>query len=242
MRERAIAFLALVIFSLSVESTAKAADFAGASKSIVSSLNTVSEIYNKPVILNGDVILIASVTCSEFLIARNTGNAQAISDAIAQYRSKNPDDEAYKEVSAEALAHSEREFFAKMGATDLTQDMISRQIADSYRIVSGQSEGAVAHQQIEKAACEIKDTNIGDPKEAANEKLLRLARAFTNGLVGLAVATIDIAVAADTGLAGGVVAFVSTSWAWDHINGALEEVKAAWESLTGKKLPEPTHG
>jgi hypothetical protein len=236
MRLKVLAVFA-ALASLSVPHSSRATDFSATTKSIVSSLNQISEIYQKPQITNGDAVAIAASTCEEIKISIDNGNIQFIAEVVYQYPAKNPGDPAYKQVNPEKLVAIEEDLLTKAGANSATKELILRQISENYAFVTRSApEGVDAHLiNVRAAACDFASQGAGDPKAEANSAVQRLALSFTKVLVGLGVATVDLAFAADSGLAVGVAAFVSTSWGWDWMHSGWEEATEAWKSLTGRE-------
>jgi hypothetical protein len=123
MRLKVLAVFA-ALASLSVPHSSRATDFSATTKSIVSSLNQISEIYQKPQITNGDAVAIAAPTCEEIKISIDNGNIQFIAEVVYQYPAKNPGDPAYKQVNPEKLVAIEEDLLTKAGANSATKELI----------------------------------------------------------------------------------------------------------------------
>jgi hypothetical protein len=198
----------------------------------------VSEVYEKQTLTNGDVITISLVACSDIQLVTTNGSAPFISNILSKYQNK----EGLNKITAEELSKAESEFFAKAGATEAAQRVVASQIlAQGNAKTAGSPTNAEENlRRLGGVACELKDKNLGNPKELANADLTKLGHAMATAVIGIAVAVVDIAFTADTaGVPTAIVGFVSTSWGWDRITTAWEEAKAAWASFTGQKDIEP---
>jgi hypothetical protein len=215
-------------------------DFSATAKYVVSGLNTVSELYEKQTLTNGDVLTISGVACSDIGLVASNGSAAFISNILSKYDNKVK--EGLSELTAEDFSRYEGEFLAKNGASETAQRVVVSQIlAQGNAKTAGSPTNAEENlRRIGGVACELKDKNLGNPNELANADLTKLGHAMATAVIGIAVAVVDIAITADTaGVPTAIVGFVSTSWGWDQITTAWEEAKAAWASSMGRKDMEP---
>jgi hypothetical protein len=78
--------LAAIIFT--TPATPQTPDLPGTVKSIITGVNTVSEIYEKQTLTNGDVITISAIACSDIQLVNSNGTVTLASNIISNYKNK----------------------------------------------------------------------------------------------------------------------------------------------------------